>query len=124
MKKPKTIVVHENLFDIDFVLTFCEWKDLKERVGEFAEEPHKSILLRNIQEHGNKATALATQYPLEGGGSLIWISPRADTGTIVHELVHASHHALQARDTKLSEDTEEIYAYFLEFLYREFIGVK
>lgn len=41
---------------------------------------------------------------------------RKDMGTLVHELTHIVHYILNFRHVKLTEETEEVYAYLLGWI--------
>lgn len=106
----------EKLFDADFITFRCPW-------DYFLQEAKKAIsgadfkkLEEMVKKHGNRKSTRATQFPMDGGGSVIWLHPEAKLGTLVHEIVHASHHLLKCREVPLSEDTEEVYAYLQQFL--------
>ena len=47
---------------------------------------------------------------------VIWVKDRKDYGTIAHECLHAVQWATNSRGLKLSEDTDEAFAYLLGFL--------
>jgi len=47
-----------------------------------------------------------------------WRGTPEDYSVLVHELFHAVSFFLRGRDIKLSSKTEEVYAYFLDSLFR------
>lgn len=118
VKKIPTRYFHENLFNIDFVLVLCEWKEFLQEAKNIVSEDKFSSLKEMVEKHGEDVWCQATQFPFGGGGSIIWSKPENELGTLVHEITHAVHHALKARSVPLSEDTEEVYAYMMESVFR------
>lgn len=116
--------VYESLFNADIVLIVCEWEDFIEGARPML-VPDK---LKTLEERSKGKLVdiwtLARQYPMDGGGSVIWARPNASVPTLVHEVVHAAHHLLADRATPLSEDTEETYAYLVERLYQGLLMTK
>lgn len=57
-------------------------------------------------------------FALPGGASVIWLEEkRADV--FIHEISHAAYHLLQAKGINLTYETDEAYAYLVEFLFRK-----
>lgn len=55
-------------------------------------------------------------WNLGGGGSLIWMR-KPDPALLVHELAHAAFNLMEAKCTPLNSDTEEPFAYLMEYLF-------
>ena len=49
-------------------------------------------------------------------GGAIWFADKAGLGTVAHECFHATFQVLRFSGIKLSETSEETYAYYLQFL--------
>ena len=47
-----------------------------------------------------------------------------NTGTLVHELFHATHRILEYFDVKFTSDNHEPFAYLMEYLFNECIKIK
>lgn len=128
MKKKKYEIiiryVHENLFNADFVLVLSKWEHFIEGAKEFLSPEKLKALEKMVKERGDDKWCLATQFPFEGGGSIIWANPKATVGILVHEVVHAALHLLKKRATPLSEDTEETYAYLIQYLFEALTAQK
>jgi len=128
MKKKENITVryiNEPVFKADITLVISKWEDFIKEIKNILVADKFKELEEMIKEK-NKDTGkwyLATQFPFPGGGSVIWANENIDTGTLVHELVHTAHHLLDTRSVPLSEDTEEVYAYLIEFLFNGLVGV-
>ncbi len=122
-KKKKAIIrfVPVMLFNSEVVLVRCEWDQFLSTSKEFIDEDKFKKLEKMATEHGDEPSTLATQFPLGGGGSIIWAKPDVTLSTVVHESIHAAIELLKKRAIPLSEDTEEVYAYLIEFLFKSFI---
>ena len=119
MKKSKIITRHvrETLFDADIVLIVCEFPYFLEHALKMVDKDKQESLKRMVERHGDDPWSKATQYPFGGGGSVIWAKPSEGLPTLVHEITHAAHHLLKCRDIKLTDETEEVYAYLVQFLF-------
>lgn len=54
---------------------------------------------------------------MDGRRVFVWLSPKANIGVLVHEIFHAACHILGDAGVHLVPDTEETYAYFIQYLY-------
>lgn len=120
-KKVITRFVHEKLFNADILLVVCDFDVFLESTKNKLTKEKFKILEKQVKEHGEDSWTLATQFPMPGGGSIIWGKPNAHIGSLVHEVTHAAHHLLKRRTVPLSEDTEEVYAYLIQFLFNELV---
>ena len=50
----------------------------------------------------------------------IWLKNINDEDVVLHEIVHATHTILKSRGLTLSDATEEVYAYYQEFLFHSY----
>ena len=57
-------------------------------------------------------------YTTHNGG-LIWFSKHATASLVSHEAFHATYFILTRAGLKLTDESEEAYSYYLEFLVRE-----
>lgn len=57
---------------------------------------------------------------IDGKSPIIWLPNTKDTGVINHELLHASVDILNWAGIELNEETEEVYAYQLQYLTNQF----
>lgn len=118
-KKLKEVIVrHVNvaLFNADVLLIVSDWDVLLTHAKDILDKEKLADLTEMVRRHGKDSFTLATQFPFDGGGSLISARHGATFGTLVHEAVHAAHHLLKARKTPLAEETEEVYAYTIELI--------
>lgn len=56
----------------------------------------------------------------DNGIPCIWLADPLIQGVAVHEIVHAVHSIMKSRGIQLSDATEEIYAYYQEFLFHSY----
>lgn len=120
-KSGRVTTVHERLFNAHVVMIMCEWEDLTHLAKEVCEENRFDEVHKMIVDHGEQPQTLAVQFPLSGGGSLIWTNNGTKIHTLLHETVHAAHHLLKDRAVPLSSDTEEVYAYTIEYLFSQLL---
>jgi hypothetical protein len=73
-----------------------------------ADDNHKTV----------KRSTQAQGHYFCGGGSIFWF-PRWDLTVAVHEMAHAHHHMLMERGIMLCDETDEVYAYTIEYLYKK-----
>lgn len=52
---------------------------------------------------------------------VLWFSSKSGTGAIVHEVSHATIHTLENHFIEISSKTEEVFAYYADFLAREIV---
>jgi hypothetical protein len=71
------------------------------------------------QEVDNFEVAGFTIPSLEGSPIIIWLPDLTDSSVILHELFHATISIMKWADIPLSDDTEEAYAYEIQYLYSE-----
>ena len=56
---------------------------------------------------------------VNGSSIVVWM-PKADDQIVAHELLHANFAIMNWAGVKLNDDTEEVYAYNLQYLTKEF----
>lgn len=64
---------------------------------------------------------------LSNGYKIIWLSKYPNTDSdksiLVHEIFHTAINIMLSREIKLNNDTEEVCAYLIEYLYSEILKV-
>jgi len=58
--------------------------------------------------------------PVEGKPIIIWLSDAEDKGVVAHELLHAMLYKLHWAGMELTSETEEAFAYELQYLTNQF----
>lgn len=123
-KKQKATIRLANLeiFKCDVVLIICDHDELEKEAAKFLSPARLEKFKEMIPEYS--ASREGSNYPIMGGGSIIWCAHGVSVSVLVHEIAHAAFYALRAKDTPLSEDTEEVYAYTFESLYKQLVEKK
>lgn len=83
-------------------------------VQEFIEYLDKEVWVTLSSSHDNSVWLTVScewQYPF------IWLKNKYDMSVVVHEILHAVRAITEATWLKLSSETEEIFAYYQEFLF-------
>lgn len=126
-KDKKFFHIHVPVWNLDVCVSVAyNGKETYEKLQKITEV--KKDILDDIK-------VLLYEYDTEGeevkgrmfslsGGYIVCIRPYKDDfrrtiALIVHEMTHVSHYILRDRRIPLSEDTEEAYAYLVEFLVKE-----
>lgn len=68
------------------------------------------------------ADSLATyeMYPVDDSFvHIVWLNADSGVSQLAHECFHVAHSILQDRGMKLSDDSEEAYAYLIQFLFNK-----
>ena len=94
-------------------------KALQAEFGEEGTELFKEI---NVEDSMDGASIM-----LSNGYKIIWLSkyPNTDSdkSVLVHEIFHMAIEIMLSRDIQLNNDTEEVCAYLIEYLYSEILKV-
>lgn len=107
------------LFEINVLLIVCKWEHLIHAATKPLSPKKLAKLKDMVEKHGEQESTQAIHFPMGGGSSVIWCRPEMKLHNLVHEITHAAHYLLKDRGTPLSEDTEEVYAYTVEHLFKE-----
>lgn len=113
-----------DLFDVGFFLLIGEYRLLKDwamnKEGLLPEA--QKDFLEVLKESGESSyNHQGRQFPMSGGGSIIWVKPGMEIRILVHELVHAAMWMIHAKGIPISRENDEILAYIVERLYERFI---
>lgn len=87
-------------------------------VHDWIKENARKDRYEDIKDHIGKKekTTLGVTFKMAGGGVIIWM-PAMNRLTLIHEIMHATHHILSIKGIDLNDETEEAYAYLFEYLY-------
>jgi len=66
----------------------------------------------------------ATFGTIDGRSPIIWLPNSNDESVISHEILHATISIMNWANIQLKEDTEEVYAYELGYLTKQFYNLK
>lgn len=59
---------------------------------------------------------------IDDAGCMLWLKDGAWAGLVAHECFHAVHTLLKSREIPLIEETEELYAYSIEWLFNQIVA--
>lgn len=110
-----------DVFKCDVVLIVCDSKHLLRAATTFLSNERLDKFKSMLPEDIDNPSREGSNYPIMGGGSIIWCKPGVRTSVLIHEIAHAVFFAMRASNVPFSSDTEEVYAYSIETLYREFL---
>lgn len=117
----RTLIIDMNPFDTQLVVFIDPTeKYIKENLKEVMGKRYTEFDETEIGDWDNSKTHKGRMIKiLAGFGILIKVDKnqfRDFVGVLTHEIVHVVQHCLRDRRIGLSEETEEIHAYFTEFL--------
>ena len=93
-------------------------EDLYEQIKE-------NISKKDFKKHMAKQTAIATTHKLRTGGILIRFSENIDNpGIVAHEAFHAIIFLFKKIGISFCYESEEAYAYALEYLTNQILNIK
>ena len=118
--KIKWIAIYDRIYKTHFYL--CYGGEARDFVEFLANEHGKEILkeLKLLQR------AKGVRLTVEGGFNYLWIqkdNKEDATAVMIHELFHFVVHTLKDCGIKLNDNTEESYAYYIEYIYEEITKV-
>lgn len=107
--------IGEPIFQAEFIvqkggslLTFFNWYKKKLKiVDDFIPDENPYCRGRFIYHRG------------AGHAGIIWLHDKAGVGVITHECFHAVHQLMIDKGIKITEDSEEVFAYYQQFLVNE-----
>ena len=122
----QTHFIDVTLFDVDVVVmvNMAEHEILAELVRSGTRRKLMDALKSGGELSGWDTGALHGQMIELGDGFLVLLRLdknqfRKSVGTIVHEMTHVTQYMLRQRRVPLSEKTEEVHAYLVDYLVRE-----
>ncbi|MDX1463960.1 MAG: hypothetical protein R3359_12955 [Marinirhabdus sp.] len=97
------------------------------RIGGSVEQAAKAmdkLFESSFAEDNSNPHALARCFLLDNEKShLIWFRESPGAGLLTHEVLHSVHHVLDCSGMQLNRETEEAYAYLIDWTVRQ-IGFK
>jgi len=102
----KSFYFHEPILNMGIVYYWdCESDEFLEstELDDVETWAHTNSVGLTVTENG--------QYPK------VWLKDINNKSVVVHEIVHAVRHIMDSTWIKLSKETEEIFAYYQEFLF-------
>lgn len=105
----RTIKIHDNVYRVTLYFIVGSERD-----------KCKAWLVKNFGDvsdlNFNEPVGAKTMWHEDNHKKVaIWLSDSKNLGYLVHELTHIVHRILSYRGLKLTDETEEAYAYYTEF---------
>jgi hypothetical protein len=108
----KIVFIEGSTFDLDMVVLVTE-------DTAYAAQYVRENLDPNVTNRDFDARAV-TFGPQEGKPIIIWLSDAEDKGVVAHEFFHATLYKMYWAGMELHSETEEAFAYELQYLTNEF----
>lgn len=118
-KKSKIFIVSWQVFPYDVMVCLgSKYEDIIKRIGKTGYKLNQEEL-EAIKVNGNGRTIL-----LRGGQCILWIPdyPKLGSGILAHEIFHSVSLMLGNAGIRLSNDSDEIYAYAIAYLTEQING--
>ena len=116
-QKSFTKFCNVEVFKVHVLFVVCDKDDILKNTKKMMLSSTYEILSKQLQFYPIGAEDGKT-FCFEGGGSLIWM-PKYNSSILVHEIFHATHHALEAKGFELTKSSHEAYAYCMEYVYEK-----
>lgn len=122
MKKDKWFVVREDLFKTDVLVYVGSTEGFKKRLGHYVSKDLANDAVSDIRE-----TTQGTCFAMDDYGIFsIWLKEPPDTiediAILNHEAFHMAVMILKRVGISPSEESEEVYAYLIEFLTKSILS--
>lgn len=112
----REVIVNVGAWKIDVVLVVGDQRDqLDAYVRHMAAQDKYDYAKDGLKEKCD-GSVQGQMFEFPGGGSLIWMKEE-DTEVLVHEIFHSVFWALNTKGVRLSRDSEEAFAYLIEYLF-------
>ena len=116
-------IINVPIFNCNIHLFTDDKNNIKKALqAEFGEEGTELFKEINVEDSMDGASIM-----LSNGYKIIWLSkyPNTDSdkSVLVHEIFHMAIEIMLSRDIQLNNDTEEVCAYLIEYLYSEILKV-
>lgn len=111
--KAKSCIIHEPLFNCDFLVQ--KGGSVNELIDTYSKKT--GIVRTPLEEHsGRMGHTISCSHTKAVG---VWLNDRASSGVIAHEVFHAVHSVMHRSGLKLNFQTDETFAYYIQFLVDE-----
>lgn len=114
----------DEVYKHQIVLACCDPSDIPARVTEaVSDTTARDIILGDrgfggISQVGCAARCVCIRDPAFGTATAIWLRPDASLAVVAHEAFHATFYVMEEKGIRLSDASEEAFAYYLEWLMR------
>ena len=108
----KIVFIEGSTFDLDMVVLVTE--DTAYAAQYVRENLDSTVTGKDFDARG------VTFGPVEGRPIIIWLSDAEDKGVVAHEFFHATLYKMYWAGMELHSETEEAFAYELQYLTNQF----
>jgi hypothetical protein len=108
----KTVFITGSTFDLDIIVLVTE--DTAYAAQYVRENLDSTVTGRDFDARA------VTFGPVEGKPIIIWLSDAEDKGVVAHEFFHATLYKMYWAGMELHSETEEAFAYELQYLTTQF----
>jgi len=108
----KIVFIEGSTFDLDMVVLVTE--DTAYAAQYVRENLDSTVTGKDFDARG------VTFGPVEGKPIIIWLSNAEDKGVVAHEFFHATLYKMYWAGMELHSETEEAFAYELQYLTNQF----
>jgi hypothetical protein len=108
----KIVFIEGSTFDLDVIVLVTE--DTAYAAQYVRENLDSTVTSKDFDARG------VTFGPVEGKPIIIWLFDAEDKGIVAHELFHAMLYKMHWAGMELHSETEEAFAYELQYLTNEF----
>jgi hypothetical protein len=114
-------IVRVEIFTTDLVVSIGQtdnelYDELKHR---FTKEKFESSYMSSLDRRSDACFVVKDGFPV-----IRFFDENPDAGLIAHECFHAVYSILESKKIALCHETEEVYAYLIQFLVKEIIKIK
>lgn len=108
--KAKSCIIYEPLFNVDVYVQ--RGGKINDCIKRYAKK--LKVEAWTVEDNDSRMGHFTNIIGHKSG--CIWLNEKAGLGTVAHECFHAVCEILKRSGLKLNAHTEEIYAYYLQFL--------
>jgi hypothetical protein len=88
-----------------------------ERANKLTFDKYKLKPADNFGKFSDDGSTKGQMVKIKSGGYAIWVKDIKDYKTLLHEIVHVVQYMYRDRRTPMTEDTEEVYAYSIQYIF-------
>lgn len=111
------------LYECDVVLIVGPRPSVLQWAKKNVAEDQCDGIIQMVKNSESSTLPQGTCFPMKSGASIIWLPENYLMHTFVHEISHAAYNVLKAKGIRLCDETDEVYAYLVEYIYKKLTEV-
>ena len=111
--KPKRTIVSIDLLSLDLLVQ--RGGDVNDCIKEYC-RLNKLDIWTTEPSRSRRGNFI---YHTDMSNGAIWLHEESSFGVVTHEVFHAAHHLLKKYGFQLGDESEEMYAYFMQYVVNE-----